>query len=78
MPDQTEFRRKLIKPLLVFIALEILMTATFVKIITLRATHDHPNWATYAPLWFTFANFALLFGWVAYLKIRRHKYLRQQ
>jgi hypothetical protein len=77
MPDLTEFRLKLIKPMLVFIVLEILLTGAFVKIILWRTTHGHPHWAANVPVWFTFANFALIFGWVAYLQIRRRKYLRQ-
>lgn len=78
MRDQTGFTLSLIKPVLVVIGIEILLTTSTVKIILWSAAHGRPHWATYVPLWDGLANLVLLFGWLAFVQFRRRRALSQQ
>jgi hypothetical protein len=78
MRDQTDFKPSLIKPLLVVIGIEALLTFATVKVILWSAGHGRPHWAANVPLWDGLANIVLLVGWIAYVQFRKRKAPRQQ
>jgi hypothetical protein len=78
MLDRAEFRRTLIKPYFIFIALVSLLAAFSIGVVHRRGMQGRPHWAENIGNWNLCADGALLVAWIAYTHVLRVKATKTQ